>query len=119
MCNVTRFYLSLQSNGITYRSNLRLLCEACSVSTCKCGAIEKTSEDNATSGDDDVETRDRHNIIQGHTNQGPTAGIEEKPFLRKKIQVTDTDSKMATPTSILSGNNSAHLLLISFATMYS
>ena len=47
------------------------------------------------------------------------AGIEEKPFLRKKIQVTDTDSKMATPTSILSGNNSAHLLLISFATMYS
>ena len=46
------------------------------------------------------------------------AGIEEKPFLRKKIQVTDTDSKMATPTSILSGN-STHLLLISFATMYS
>ena len=115
MCNVTRFYLSLQSNGITYRSNLRLLSEACSVSTCICGAIEKTSEDNATSGDDDVETRDRH-IIQGHTNQGPTAGIEEKPFLRKKIQVTDTDSIMATPTS---GNNSAHLLLISFATMYS
>ena len=47
------------------------------------------------------------------------AGIEEKPFLRKKIHVTDTDSKMATPTSILSGNNSAHLFLISFATMYS
>ena len=45
--------------------------------------------------------------------------IEERPFLRKRIQVTDTDSKMAIPTSILSGNNSAHLLLISFATMYS
>ena len=84
MCNVThRFYLSLQSNGITYRSNLRLLCEACSVSTCKCGAIEKTSEDNDTSGDDDVETRDRH-IIQGHTNQGPTS------------QLLDEDKRYAT-----------------------
>ena len=43
--------------------------------------------------------------------------IEKSPFLRKKIQVIGTvssDSKMAIPTSILSGNYyySAHLFLI-------
>ena len=83
---------SFQSQGIKYRSNVSLLCDACSFSTCKYGMVEETSgdddandtsEDNDTSGDGDVETRDRH-IIQGHTNQGPTS------------QLLDEDKRYAT-----------------------